>query len=100
MTTSILTNPYATEVKLNGVTVSTSKNLRGMRDYARISPVVKVTAQPSPSNPYNGLLDVLYANGATSSAHFASYAVMLTFISNRRSWRSADIEVIPQPVKA
>jgi hypothetical protein len=80
---------YGTEISLGGRIIRKSKNLRGMRDYARIARVVRVFANPCPKNTYNGKLQVVYANGAVSCAHFADYTCMLEWLANRRSWRTA-----------
>ena len=91
-------NQYGTEVSLGGRIIRRSKNLRGMRDYARVARVVRVFANPCPKNPYNGKLQVVYANGAVSCAHFADYACMLEWLCNRRTWRTAKWHVA-QPVR-
>lgn len=62
-----------------------------MRDYARVSPVVRVSGKRDGSNPYNGRLTVEYANGARSHAFFSSYHIMVDWVRNRRSWRGAEI---------
>jgi len=80
---------YGTEISLGGRIISKSKNLRGMRDYARVARVVRVFANPCPENPYNGKLQVVYTNGAVSCAHFADYTCMLDWLYDRRSWRTA-----------
>lgn len=72
-----------------GRIVRTSKNLRGMRDYGRVSPVAIVQSEIDPSNTTRGILRVTYANGCSSIASFASYHVMVDWIRNRRSWCSA-----------
>lgn len=66
-----------------------SKNLRGMRDYARVSPVASVETKKDPANPFRGVLRVTYADGCTSIASFASFHIMIDFVRNRRSWRGA-----------
>ncbi len=78
-------------VYLNGSPVSQSCNLRGMRDYARVSKVAIVSTCRDPENNVRGLLYVEYANGATCRASFASYHVMIDFVRNRRTWRGAKI---------
>lgn len=81
---------YGTQVfDRDGMLVRTSKNLRGMRDYARVSPVFRVTAYPFKANPLRGVLIVEYENGSTCKAGFASYCVLLEWLCNRRSWRAA-----------
>ena len=82
---------FGTNIVKNGVIIRTSKNLRGMRDYARLSPAARVEC--TPQGKVNGALRVLYADGAESKAHFASYHIMIDFVRNRRSWRSAEIVI-------
>lgn len=72
-----------------GSTIRESKNLRGMRDYARVSPVAIVETMRDKSNEVRGVLRVQYENGNYSIASFASYHIMIDFVRNRRSWRSA-----------
>lgn len=79
---------YGTAVEYRGELIRKSKNLRGMLEYARISKVSRV--ELSPAGKLNGRLRVVYANGATSSAHFASYHIMVDWVRNRRSWRGAE----------
>lgn len=91
---------FSIEVKNTaGVVVMRSKNLRAVLRYAGVSPVVKVRAMPCPSNPYNGKLYVEYANGATTSAHFACHTVLLEWLGNRHSWRGAAWDVDAPPAK-
>lgn len=85
-----LGNDYGTMIHTpDGFTIRTSKNLRGMRDYARVSPVAIVKTERDPANNVRGVLRVQYANGNYSIASFASYHIMVDFLRNRRSWRSA-----------
>lgn len=74
----------------SGSTLRTSKNLRGMRDYARVSPVATVETSRDSANNTRGILRVTYVNGNYSIASFASYHIMIDFVRNRRSWRSAE----------
>jgi hypothetical protein len=69
--------------------IRSSRNLRGMRDYARVSPVAKIETSRDSSNNVRGVLRVTYANGCYSIASFGSYHIMIDFVRNRRSWRSA-----------
>ena len=80
---------YETNIEKNGQIIHRSKNLRGMLDYARISPVIR--AELTPVGKVNGRLRVIYADGASSSAHFASYHIAVDFVRNRRSWKKAEI---------
>lgn len=82
-------NQYGTNVILGCVIVRKSKNLRAMRDYARVSPVVRIESCDIGPNKGQGTMRVIYANGAESRANFASYHVMIDWIRNRRSWRGA-----------
>lgn len=76
-------------VDVSGRIIRNSKNLRAMRDYARVSPVVRVITRKG-QNPRTGTLTVIYRDGATSSAYFASHSIMIDFVRNRRSWRNAE----------
>lgn len=80
---------YETNIEKCGQIIRTSRNLRAMRDYARVSPVARV--ELTPQGKENGRLRVIYCDGATSSAHFASYHIMIDWVRNRRSWRNAEI---------
>ncbi|CAB5144595.1 hypothetical protein UFOVP147_21 [uncultured Caudovirales phage] len=76
-------------IEKNGQIIRTSRNLRGLRDYARVSPVARV--ELTPQGVCNGRLRVLYRDGASTSANFASFHIMVDFVRNRRSWRGAEI---------
>ena len=82
---------YGTDVLLNGRVVMRSRNLRAMRDYARVSPVVRVETRKRKAHASDsaGIMTVTYANGATCAADFASHKLMIDFIRNRRTWRRA-----------
>lgn len=80
---------YGTRVKRAGHCVASSRNLRGMRDYARVSRIVRVETMRHPNTPACGLLRVEYADGACSLAHFASFNIMHDWVRARRSWRGA-----------
>lgn len=75
----------------NGAVIRTSKNLRGMRDYALTSPVKHVLTYRDPAYPKRGILAVEYMDGAACKASFASFHIMIDFVRNRRSWRRAEI---------
>lgn len=85
------TGLYGTEViTCTGRVLMRSNNLRAMLQYAAVSPVVSVSACQCPNNEYNGHLRVFYQDGAMCSAHFASYGVLLEWLTRRRTWhRSA-----------
>ena len=90
MNNYLINDPFGTNIAdINGSIVRTSRNLRGMRDYARVSPVARVIAHPDPRNPYNGVLRVIYKNGASSRAFFSSYNLMCLWLIRRRSWPRA-----------
>lgn len=82
------------KVILNGRIIRRSRNLRGMRDYAQVSPVAKIETRKTKEHDRDprGMLRVTYANGATCHALFNSHAIMIDFIRNRRTWRGAEIE--------
>ena len=84
------------EVQLRDRIVSRSRNLRGMRDYARVSPVVRVECRKCDGRPWRvgGTLRVTYADGATCETEFASYNIMVDFVRKRRSWRGADFRYL------
>lgn len=81
-----------------------SRNLRGLRDYARISPVVGVevrdtdgralelhreltrTGEERPYRRYEYL--VQYRNGSIGRDFFADWRVAADFTANRRTWRT------------
>lgn len=73
-----------------GAILRASKDLRGMRDYARVSPVAFIVTSRDSANNTRGVLRVTYLNGCYSIASFASYHTMIDFVRNRRSWRNAD----------
>jgi hypothetical protein len=88
---------YGTTIVLEGTIIRQSQNLRGMRDYARTSRVYRVHAKPDPENTYRGILSVEYENGATSEASFACFTVLLEWLRDRRSWRTAPFWTIEKP---
>jgi hypothetical protein len=75
-----------TYITLNGVTVSRSKNLRGLLRYR--SWVKKVETRIDPVNSHRGELRVTYSEGAQGFATFNSYGIMIDWVRNRRAWRS------------
>lgn len=66
-----------------------SRNLRGMRDFARVSRVARVITRTG-ETPGSGVLTVVYRNGFSCNARFRSHAIMIDFVRNRRSWRDAE----------
>lgn len=84
---------YGTKVVAkDGRIVAMSKNLRGMRDFARKSRVDHVVTCRDPRNTARGLLTVIYADGSQCVASFASFHIMIDFVRNRRSWRGATFD--------
>lgn len=79
--------PLATDNPARVIRVS--RNLRGMLEYARVSPVACVITRKG-ETAGSGLLTVVYANGCLSQAQFNSHAIMIDFVRNRRSWRAAE----------
>ena len=78
-----------------GQIIRKSKNLRAVRDYARVSPVVRIEscdvgAIGRAGTRLNGTVRVIYADGAESRANFASYHIMIDWIRARRTWRNAE----------
>ena len=82
---------YGTEVTKNGKVIRRSKNLRGIIDYARFSPVVKVDGVFHHENEVRGILTVEYFDGCTSKASFASYHIMVDWIRSRRIFQNARV---------
>lgn len=80
-------------VKQSGEVVARSRNLRGIIDYARRSPVVRVDAEPHTENAFNGFLAVHYADGATACALFADARVMREWVAKRRIFKGAKVYV-------
>lgn len=80
---------YGTQIEKNGQIIRRSKNLRGLVDYARVSPVVRIESTPVKGHEVCGTMRVFYKDGAVSRANFASYHIMIDWIRNRRTWRGA-----------
>lgn len=70
-----------------GRIIRTSRNLRGILDYARVSPVARI--ESCPIGESEGTMRVVFKDGAESRANFASYSVMMEWIAERRSWAGA-----------
>ena len=77
-----------TVIMLNGKAVRQSRNLRGMLDYARVSPVARAELRKAGAG---GILAITYLDGATCEARFGSHVVMLDFVRRRHSWRGAEL---------
>lgn len=84
---------HGTQIILAGRVIRQSRNLRGMRDYAKTARVVKVETRKCDAHDRDprGVMHVIYADGATSEATFNSHAIMIDWIRGRRSWRGAEI---------
>ena len=70
-----------------GQIIRTSRNLRGIIDYVRVSPVARI--ESCQIGAVCGTVRVIFKDGAESRANFRSYRIMIDWIRNRRSWRSA-----------
>ena len=69
-----------------------SRNLRGLLDYARVSPVNRVDIRSKP--PFRGaFLDVYYANGAVGYATFADHTVCRAWVLRRQWWNQAGRQI-------
>jgi len=86
---------HGTNIIKCGRIIRKSRNLRAMRDYARVSPVARIEScdigamQPDGTR-YSGTVRVIFKDGAESRANFRSYHIMIDWIRNRRSWRGAE----------
>jgi hypothetical protein len=71
-----------------GLTVSTSRNLRGLRDYARKpgQGVARIETRKTPGLPVTGELRITYADGAHGFAFFCSHCILIDWVRNRRKW--------------
>ena len=71
----------------NGDTIRRSRNLRGIRDYARdVSPVERVHFN-GPDDNGNSKVTFIFRDGSISVTKFASWRVGVDFVKARRSWR-------------
>lgn len=67
-----------------GRTISNSRSMRGLLDYARRkSPAVRAAVRETRLG--GGELTVTYADGASGHAHFASYGVACSWVTACRS---------------
>ena len=71
-------------IVLNGEITHRSRNLRGILDHARRTPVIGATVMRKGHG--EATLFVRYADGSVGVSEFASYAVCKHWISCRRSW--------------
>ena len=71
------------KIEKNGQIIKSSRNLRGILDYARISTPkrIELTNQAT-----MGRMRIIFSDGASASADFASFNVMVDWVKNRRSW--------------
>lgn len=81
-----------TKIVKDNAVIRTSRNLRGLTDYASVSPVVRVTS--CPVRNVSGAIRVTYKDGAEGYGNFRSYHVMIDWIRNRRTWRAAKHDMI------
>lgn len=73
------------EIELAYTTVSKSKNLRGILEYARNKSSVSHATCYRQSDG-GAFVYVLFDNGATCRTRFADYTVALRWFRSRRSW--------------
>ena len=66
-----------------------SRNLRGLLDHARRSPVTHYRLTRGPQT--EAMLRVLYADGLTGKAAFASFAVAARWVRQRVAFAGAEI---------
>lgn len=74
------------EIIRNGRTVAKSRNLRGILDYARKSPVRKATVSCY-NRERTGNVYILFEDGSECRTEFAGYIVAVEWIRARRSWQ-------------
>lgn len=82
---------YGVSIEKNGQIIRQSRNLRGIVDYARSSKPARV--ELTPFGVCNGRLRVIFNDGASTSAHFASYHIMIDWVRNRRSWPKSAVVI-------
>ena len=80
-----------TTIYLKTRPVKRSRNLRGILDYARVSPVVSVDCQRVVREPLTGGLPVysvtfIFDNGAIGESDWQDWRVLVQWIKARRSW--------------
>jgi hypothetical protein len=75
-----------------------SRNLRGLKDYANKRAVVCVITRKRKRNEHErdpgGELTVVYSDGAIGRSEWASHAIMIDWVRNRRSWRYAQMRYL------
>lgn len=77
-----------TSIIKNGRIIRSSRNLRGLTDYARVSPVVRI--ESCRIGEVSGTVRVFFKDGAESRANFRSYHIMMDWIRARRTWKTAE----------
>lgn len=78
----------------NGKAVATSRNLRGILDYARKHGVIRVATQKDPANTYRGLLYVTFADSATCVDSWACYEIMIDWVRGREKHAFAGAHIV------
>lgn len=73
------------EIVRCGKTVATSRNLRGILDYARLHSVVRVYVHQC-DDPAKVLVLFVFDNDARSMTTWADFNVACDWIMSRRSW--------------
>jgi hypothetical protein len=74
------------QIEKCGQIVKRSKNLRGLLDYARLYKPVRIEISPQGEA---GRLRVFFSDGASCSAAFCSYPVLIKWVDARKSWVNA-----------
>lgn len=87
----------------NCALVKRSRNLRGILDYARVSPVQSIDCQRLISETSDARLysvTFLYDNGAIGESDWNDWRVLVHWIKARRSWDVQRFTGIPEFVAA
>lgn len=79
-------------IEKDGKTVSESKNLRGVRDYENTRYTYVISLAVTRFHSGKGGLVVCWADGARCETNFESYAVLVNWLTKRRSWYGLPIE--------
>lgn len=83
----------------NGNPIHYSRNLRGILTYSRnrlitVVEVFQTNQNTSAGYPHsNGRLRVVFDNGANYTTDFASFNVLCVWVSNRRNWYGAPLNI-------
>jgi hypothetical protein len=70
----------------SGKAIRASKNLRGILDYARRSPVDSVRLEPWPDEPGYYAVHFKFYDGANAVTKWADWRVCADWLRSRRSW--------------